>query len=151
MADAGIFSIGADGVDVSKIVADIEASVARKMEEGVYHDVRVARAEKSNMAQLRTQEEFLAFYMRCISEAANVDINDFEISEKRGGPAGRLLVLLKTIIWKLLKFYTYRLWSQQNQVNSLLVSAIETLDEKYADRITELEHRIAALEKPGSH
>ena len=30
------------------------------------------------------------------------------------------LVVLKRAIWKLLKFYTYRLWSQQNQVNGLL-------------------------------
>jgi hypothetical protein len=58
-----------------------------------------------------------------------------------------MLVALKKVIWGLLKFYTYRLWSQQNQVNGLLVTAIEGLDEKYAAKIKQLEERVAKLEK----
>ena len=58
-----------------------------------------------------------------------------------------MLVGLKKILWKLLKFYTYRLWSQQNQVNGLLVTALEGLDEKYRNRLRDLEGRLAALEE----
>jgi hypothetical protein len=58
-----------------------------------------------------------------------------------------MLVGLKKILWKLLKFYTYRLWSQQNQVNGLLVTALEGLDEKYRNRLRDLERRLADLEK----
>ena len=57
---------------------------------------------------------------------------------------------LKKAIWGLLKFYTYRLWSQQNQVNGLMVTAIEGLDEKYTARIKELQERLAKLEKKSS-
>ena len=58
-----------------------------------------------------------------------------------------MLVGLKKILWKLLKFYTYRLWSQQNQVNGMLVTALEGLDEKYRKRLRDLERRLAALEE----
>jgi hypothetical protein len=46
-----------------------------------------------------------------------------------------------------LKFYTYRLWSQQNTVNGLVVTGVEALDEKYQDKLKRLEARIAELEK----
>jgi hypothetical protein len=74
-----------------------------------------------------------------------VDINDFEIREQRRF-GNRLLVAVKKIIWSLLKFYTYRLWSQQNQVNGLLLTAIEGLDDKYRNKIRDLETRVAELE-----
>lgn len=141
-----MFTIHAPGVDVQTVVKDIEETVARKMEEGVYDDARVARAERSNLSTLRNHDEFLEFYLKCLREAAFVDISDFEIRERRRG-LGPALVRLKKTIWSLLKFYTYRLWSQQNQVNGLLVTAVENLDQKYANKIRTLEQRIAELEK----
>ncbi len=145
MSDA-LFEIGAPGLDTDKIVADIQASVEQKIREGVYSDARVARAERANLVNLRNQDEFLEFYLQCLSDAAFVDISDFEIRERRRGLAP-LLVTLKKTIWNLLKFYTYRLWSQQNQVNGLLVTAIEGVDEKYQARVRDLERRIESLEE----
>jgi len=75
-----------------------------------------------------------------------MDINDFDIRERRA-VFGGLLTFLKRLIWKLLKFYTYRVWSQQNQVNGLLLSAIETTGKRYEEKISKLEARIAHLEK----
>ncbi len=144
-ADHTLFTVHAPGVDVEAIVRDIEATVARKMEEGVYDDARVARAERSNLATLQNRDEFLDFYLKCLREVTLINISDFEIRERRRAWAP-LLVCLKKCIWNLLKFYTYRLWSQQNQVNSLLVTAVENTDRKYADKIAALEKRIAALE-----
>ncbi len=140
-----LFEIRAPGVDTEKIVAAIRETVARKMADGAYADARVARAERSNLARLHSENEFLEFYLRCLHDAVHVDINDFAIRERRRG-LGPLLVLLKKTIWSLLKFYTYRLWSQQNQVNGLLVTALEGLDRKYQSRIQELENRIKELE-----
>jgi hypothetical protein len=145
-----LFEIGADGVDAERIVREIRETVARKGDEGVYADARIARAERANLANLRDDEEFLGYYLKSLREAAFVDINDFEIRERRASAAAPLLVKLKTTIWKLLKFYTYRLWSQQNTVNGLMVTGIESLDEKYGAKIKQLEARIAQLEKkPG--
>ena len=78
-----------------------------------------------------------------------VVISDFDIRERRPLLAP-LLIKLKKVIWGLLKFYTYRLWSQQNQVNGLLVTALEGLDEKYSARVKELQDRLDKLEKKGT-
>lgn len=138
--------IGAPGVDTEQIVRDIQDAVARKTEQGVYADARIARAERFNLVNLKNDEDFLAFYLRSLREAAFVDINDFDIRERRASALAPLLVRLKRTIWKLLKFYTYRLWSQQNTVNGLVVTGVEALDEKYQERIKQLEARVAELE-----
>jgi hypothetical protein len=72
--------------------------------------------------------------------------DDFEIVEKRS-KFGKILVKFKTLIWKSLKFYTYRMWSQQNYVNSLLLSALETVEQNHRIQIETLEKRIEKLEK----
>ena len=141
-----IFEIKTPGVDVEKLVAEIHAAVEKKTSEGVYAEARIARAERLNLAHLRDADEFLNFYLKCLRDAVFVDIADFAIRERRPffGPA---LVALKKIIWNLLKFYTFRLWSQQNQINGLLVTAVEGVDQKYTAKIQDLERRIQALEK----
>ena len=144
-----LFEIGADGIDTEQIVREIQETVARKAKEGVYDDARIARAERSNLVNLKNSEEFLSFYLRNLRQAAFVDISDFEIRERRSLFAP-ILVRLKKGIWKLQKFYTYRLWSQQNQVNGLLVTAIQGLDEKYSTRIKELEEEVARLKEGDS-
>ena len=144
---SSVFDIKTTGVDAEKIVREIQEIVARKTDEGVYADARIARAERTNLINLKDDEEFLAFYLRTLREASFVDINDFEIRERRASAIAPFLVRLKKSIWKLLKFYTYRLWSQQNTVNGLLVTGMESLDEKYSEKIKRLEARIAELEK----
>ena len=140
-----VFEINAPGVDAERLVAEIRAAVERKTAEGVYADARIARAERLNLARLRDTDEFLNFYLQCLRDATCVDISDFPIRERRRffGPA---LVALKKVIWSLLKFYTFRLWSQQTQVNGLLVTAVEGLDQKYAAKLRELERRVQAME-----
>jgi hypothetical protein len=142
-----ILSFGAPGIDVDRLVADLQATAERKMKDGVYADARVARAERTNLVHLRGSDDFLSFYLSCLREAVFIDISDFEIRERRRF-FGPLLVALKKTIWNLLKFYTYRLWSQQNQVNGLLVTALEGMEEQYSARIAALEKRIAQLEAP---
>lgn len=141
-----LFQVGAPGVDVEKIVREIRETVERKAAEGVYADARIARAERANLINFRDDEEFLTFYLNSLREAAVVDINDFEIRERRSGPAAPLLVKLKRTIWSLLKFYTYRMWSQQNMVNGLLVTGLESLNDRCDEKIKRLEARIAELE-----
>ena len=143
---ASPIEINAPGFDSEKLMQDIEARVAAKADQGVYADARIARAERTNLLNLKDDEEFLGFYLKCLREAAFVDINDFTIREKRGALAPALIAL-KKVIWKLLKFYTYRMWSQQNTINGLLVTGVESLDDKYRDQIKRLEARVDDLEK----
>lgn len=141
-----VFEIGAPGLDTAKIVEEIQAAVSKKIDDGVYADARIARAERTNLVNLRGEDQFLGFYLKCLHDAVFVDISDFEIRERRRFFAP-MLIRFKKVIWGLLKFYTYRLWSQQNQINGLIVTAIEGLDEKHATKIKQLEERVAKLEK----
>jgi len=141
-----IFEIAGPEATVEQIVHDVQESVARKRKQGVYTDARVARAERANLAYLQDDEQFLGFYLKCLRDAVFIDISDFEIRERRAF-LGPLLVMFKTVVWKLLKFYTYRLWSQQNEVNGMIITAVEGLDEKYVRKIAELEERISKLEQ----
>jgi hypothetical protein len=140
------FTIGADGLDVAALVDDIRAEVAAKTAAGAYRDERVACAERYNLANLRNEADFLGFYLDCLRDAALVDINDFEIIERRAR-FRRPLTALKRGIWSLLRFYTYRLWSQQNEVNGLIVTAVEAMENKYRETIQSLEARVARLEQ----
>jgi hypothetical protein len=137
--------IGAKGVDVAALMAEIRADVARKASEGVYTDLRVALAEKTNLDQLKDQDGFFTLYLESLREAVSIDINDFPIVERRRA-FSPILVKLKKSIWNLLKFYTYRLWSQQNQVNSMMLALSEELDDRYKRRIEALEARVRELE-----
>ena len=138
-------SIGADGIDAGAVVAQIQAEVARKHAAGAYDEARVARAERNNLLTLKDDASFMEQYLLCLRQIVAVDINDFEIIEKRGrfAPA---LVRLKKAIWKLLKFYTFRLWSQQNQTNALLLAAVEIMETRHRREIAGLRERIAKLE-----
>lgn len=140
-----MFEIGAGKVDVQRLMAEIQETVTAKMQSGAYAGAQLARAERFNLMNLKKDENFLDFYMESLREAVFIDINDFEIRERRTAFAP-LLVRLKKLIWSLLKFYTYRLWSQQNQVNGLLLSATEEVDRKYRDKVKSLEERLAKLE-----
>ncbi len=138
--------IGADGIEVEKIVEELKTRVAEKRARGLYDDARVARAEKHNLLNLRDDDEFLETYLACLRKIVTVDINDFEIFERRPRFA-KTLIRLKRGIWSLLRFYTFRLWSQQNQTNAVLLAAIEILNTRSASRIQTLEQRIRELEE----
>lgn len=148
MSDS-IFQVGAKGVDVDAIVRSIRDTVADKKQKGVYDQLRVTRAERMNLAALRDSDQFLDLYLECLRDGVVIDMNDFEIRERRTRFPG-LYIGLKKAIWNLLKFYTFRMWSQQNQANTLLLSAIEGVDEKYRDKIAALESRLAKLENRDS-
>ena len=142
------FKIGAPGIDVDSIVEKVRNTVAARQESGDYTDARVARAERSNLVNMQDEEQFLSFYLECLRDAVFVNINDFDIFERRARFAS-FFVALKRVIWKLLRFYTYRLWSQQNQTNGLLLSAVESTENKYREKIADLEARIEHLEAAG--
>lgn len=144
--DEPVFQIGADGVDAAALNAEIQAAVEGRIAAGGYADARIARAERLNLVNLRRDGALVSHYLRSLRDAVEVDISDFEIRERRARFAP-VLVRLKKTIWSLLKFYTYRLWSQQNQVNSMLAAGLEGLDEQTAARIRRLEERIAELER----
>ena len=145
MSDTPSIHIGAEGLDVAAIVEQIRARVAERRARGEYDEAAIARAERFNLANLQDDAQFLERYLACLRQAVQIDINDFEIVERRARLAP-LLKRLKKTIWGLLRFYTFRLWSQQNQVNGMLLAATEIIATRDQGRIDALEARIHELE-----
>jgi len=139
------FTVNAPGVDVDRLTKEIRETVARKKAAGAYQEPEAVRAERWNLDALRDDDEFIEAYLDSLRDAAVVDINDFEIVERRAAFAP-LLRALKRTLWKLLKFYTYRLWSQQNTINGLFLAALENRERRQRRRLAALEARITALE-----
>ncbi len=144
--------IGADGLDVEDIVRQIRERADKRRNSGEFDMDAVARAERFNLSNVTDDDDFFNRYIDCLGVVFNVDINDFEIVEHRARFAP-LLKKFKKGVWSVLKFYTYHLWSQQNQVNNLFHSAIKLISQrndarvkKLQTRIDELEARLAALE-----
>jgi hypothetical protein len=140
-----LFSIGAAGVDAEAIVTAIGARVAEKKARGDYDDLTAAMAERFNFDEIKDDDEFLPLYLQSLQQAIFVDIGDFEIIERRAR-LSTVLIKFKKTIWSLLKFYTYRLWSQQNQVNGLLLNTLESIESRDRNRTATLEKRVAELE-----
>lgn len=140
-----IFQINAPGIDTGKIVQEIRETVSQNIKDNRYADAVVARAERTNLTSLQNDDEFMDFYIECLRDSVFVDINDFDIIERRSS-FSVFFVALKRSIWNLLKFYTYRLWSQQNQVNGLLLSAVENMEKRHKEKTAGLEKKIAELE-----
>jgi hypothetical protein len=148
MENNSIFDIGSniENINAEDIVAQVQKKVEQNMEDGIYQDPMIAAAEKHRLINVKGIEDFTPYFMSCLKASINIDINDFEIVEKRS-KFSKILIKVKTIIWKSLKFYTYRMWSQQNYVNSLLLSALETVEQNHRIQIEALEKRIETLEK----
>ena len=141
------FDLNNKGVDAAALVAEISIDVGRKRRRGIYDgDYIIARAERHNFMYLADCKELLGYNLNCLQCAVVVDTNGFDIEDRRPGLKGYLVIRLKTIIWNLLAFYTSRMWSQQNQANSLLISALESAYHQSETRIETLEARIAELE-----
>ena len=68
-SETPLFQIGAEGVDVEKLVDDIRAAVTEKTNAGIYSDARVARAESANLDYLKSDDEFLEVYLDSLHEA----------------------------------------------------------------------------------
>jgi hypothetical protein len=141
-----ILSVTTPGVDAAALVASIREAVAQKTSTGVYNDACIARAERTNLLAMQGDEEFIEFFIHLLRQGVPVDIGDIEIQEKRRFFTG-FFVKLKKAIWALLRFYTYRLWSQQNQSNGMLVTALEGLLEHGKAREAALVKRIEELER----
>lgn len=147
--------IGTDGsVDAGAVVEEVRRRAAERLKNGEYDLETLARAERFNLSALKENPEFFNGYLSGIHRVTQVDIGDWEIREKHTGVKGALLVRLKKAIRALLRFYTFRLWSQQNRANAIFHSSLSLLAERESDdlakanaRIAELERRLAALER----
>ena len=136
------FEINTPGIDVEAIIATIRERVEEKQQAGVYDQYNISPAVALEIDNLKTDQAYLDYYMSTIWRAADIDLGDFPIHSKTP-IMGRPVVLLKKIIWKLLKFYTFRLFSQQKDFNVKMASIVHGLEMKYEQRFAALEEKLA--------
>lgn len=131
------FEIKTPGVDVKKIMEDIQKQIEEKKEQGVYNQYNLDRVTKLEIENIKGDVEYLQWLLKVLNVSWDINIGDPQIVNK-GGLLGKPVLWLKKSIWQLLKFYTYRLFSQQKEFNSQVVMAVGLL----AKRIDQLEKKV---------
>ena len=129
--------IGADGVDVDKIMQKIERTVTEKEARGVYKKHKLNGIGSLEIKELKDSTEILGHVVNFMKKSCEIDISDFEIVNK-GGLLGRVEVAVKKVVWKLLKFYTYRMFMQQREFNARTAIVLNGI----WNRLRKLEERV---------
>ena len=129
MAEQQTFDIETDGVDTDAIMRRIRERIAKKRADGVYDRYNLTGITKLEVAEAKSEEDFLRYSLKMLQRTHEIDIADFPIPNK-GGPFGWLAVLVKKVLWHLLKFYTWRMWTQQREFNAQVVNTLRTLNRK---------------------
>ncbi len=136
-----LFEIPSTKVDTESIMKEIRKKIKEKEEAGIYHHYNLAKIHTLELQDIENEGDFLEYYLKAISSTWAVDINDWEIVNK-GGLLGKPAILLKKIIWKLLKFYTYRLWKQQREFNAQIANTVNAMNKKFSAEIEKLKEEI---------
>jgi hypothetical protein len=129
MAEDRIIEIGANGVDTDEIMRRIRERIEAKRKAGVYDRYNLTGITKLEVAEAKSEEDFLRYSLKMLQRTHEIDIADFPIPNK-GGPFGWLAVLVKKVLWYLLKFYTWRMWTQQREFNAQVVNTLRALNRK---------------------
>ena len=140
------FEIRTPGVDVENIMARVRERIEEKRRAGLYDRYNLSTIKSMELEKLKSDEAYLDYYLKTIWRAADVDLGDFPIRSK-SPILGRPVVILKKIIWKFLKFYTFRLFSQQKYYNVKMASIAEGIDRKLDRRLAVLEGKIDKLKE----
>ncbi len=130
------FTIDIENIDVDRIMETIRERVRKKKEAGVYDRYNLSGITKLEIKDAKSEEDFLKYYFKTMQRSYELDIGDFEIPSK-GGFFGRPAVWAKRILWKLLKFYTYRMFTQQREFNFQVLNTLRALNRKI-DKIQQL-------------
>ncbi len=140
-----MLKIFASGVNTDSASQEIIEEAAKRHTSATFPMQRLMESKVQSPAGFANNTAFIQALLATLHDTAFVDISDFEIIERRQRWS-RPLIALKKTIWSMLRFYTYRLWSQQNEINGFLLAALQGIHEDSNDRINALEKRVAELE-----
>jgi hypothetical protein len=143
------FEINDPAVDSRELMSEIRESIRGKEQSGLYERFALPAEALTDFLELRDDDRFMEYYLKVIRRTWAIDVNDFEIPAKEG-ISGRIELAVKKLIWKMLKFYTYRLFSQQIEFNSQVKNTLIAMHREYSRRLDALEKRLGAGENPPS-
>ena len=124
-----------------KLTARALDEVAQKLEQlenaGVYSRNNLAEKEYADLAQIRNNAEYIEHDLKIMKRSWDIDMGDFEIRRK-GGLRGTLEYWTKKICWSLMKFYSFRMFTQTKAYNLQAVTALSSLNR----RLDKIEKRL---------
>jgi hypothetical protein len=118
------FGVAAPALDAESLVKDVRERVRRKKEAGAYEEYDLEGVTSLDYEKELGEEDFLRYHLQVVERLSDVNYGDFDIVSK-GGLFGRAELFLKKVIWKLLRFYTYRLFSQQREFDCQVSEALQ--------------------------
>ncbi len=142
-----IFRIDASVIDVETIMTKIEERVQDKKKKGIYDLYNLENLPLLELEQIKTDDDILNYSLRMIQKSSDINISDYQILKDGRGIVAGIEVFIKKLIWKLLKFYTYRLFVQQKEFNYQVVNALNVMHRNYQKKIEELNNRVRILER----
>jgi len=119
------FQLTAPALDAESLANEVRERVRRKKEAGAYKEYDLSGVTSLDYEKELGEEDFLRYHLEVVERLSDVNYGDFEIVSK-GGPFGKAELLLKKAIWKLLRFYTYRLFSQQREFDCQVSEALQS-------------------------
>jgi len=140
------FEIKGISFSQEELCEEVEKAILEKEQKGVYDQFDITELVDFDVLSIKHESQFLEYYLKAIKRSWAIDINDFEIPAKPG-ISGYGERIFKKIIWHCLKFYTYRLFSQQREFNSQATHTLIALHEDYNRQIEELKSRLDQLKK----
>jgi hypothetical protein len=138
------FEIQSTSIPLEEVAEQIEKKIQDQENLGTYlhHDLK--QIMPLDLLEVEDESQFLEFYMKTLQRAWAIDINDFPIPRKPG-LTGLVEFALKKVIWNALKFYTYRLFSQQREFNAQMSYTLTTMHKDYNSKINAIQKQILAL------
>ena len=143
------FNIRSESVDVEQIMRQIRARIEAKRAAGVYDKYNLTGITKLEVSEAKSEEDFIRYSLKMLQRTHEIDIADFPIPNK-GGPFGWFEVLVKRVLWYLLKFYTWRMWTQQREFNAQVVNTLRALNRKIDGLKRALEEEGHNKDRPSS-
>ncbi len=140
-----IFDIQDSEIDLHNIHTEIACNVQKRLDHNEYQDYDLSKVSSYFLSSIKDRKEYIEENIKVIGTSWAIDLNDFEILLKKKGIFALLEFLLKKVIWKLLKFYTYRLFSQQREFNMQMKDAVTLLYSDYQKRLAVIEASIKNL------
>ena len=138
-----------ENMDVKDIMEVIRRRVREKKEAGVYDRYNLTGVTRLEIVEAKSEEDFLNYYLKVMQKSYELDIGDFEIPSK-GGFLGKPAVWLKRILWKLLKFYTYRMFTQQREFNLQVLNTLKCINRKIEKQHRELMEKSDQIRNPST-
>lgn len=134
-----------NGIDRTADLGTEIAAVARARPETTTDAVQATFSAR-RLQQPAGETAFLDELIRQLHHRDVVNLEPFSVPRRPGGMGG-LLAAIKTKLWRFLRYQHEHVTAQQNEINQLLVAALEFEHRTRQNEIAALRRRIEDLER----